>query len=484
MNENQQALVNELQTLQSKEKHFLLENVLNFTWSDVEKSLVYLTEREKEVFDLYYGLIDGNKKNYEEVTLIFKTKEPKITSERIRQIHMKGLRKLLQRLEKQELLSIYDKKDDLQDYLRKKLDTKDVYVVKEEDSEEIYFNHNDDYFFGIINFSDPTKKSYYFDEEAFESAVQHVEYVHKIDRGILLKNFESVTNYIMQRGKLSLSKEDKIKYFVNCFLNEVDLDNYYGDKIEAFETNIVRQIYNYIIKEETDVLLKKASSVNDISHRNIFICNPIKVNRVEEYEKYFAAISNLIRLELDINAEKCPEKNERLRIIQEKISRFLANRKFKEHQIIKEAMFDDKEGLYKIDDFIELSEAYGIIHENLVISSLIENNKEYLLIEELISSIPENIIIEKYSQFGLSDGLSVDEKSKSHFEKEFKKICDKICRKQDGTLYTEIEIEQSLLKFVNAYYKKYDRSLEGLIEEGFFDSEDLGTVEDDSKPKR
>ena len=90
MNENQQALINELQALQSKEKHFLLENVLNFTWSDVEKSLVYLTESEKEVFDLYYGLIDGNKKNYEEVTLIFKTKEPKITSERICQIHMKG----------------------------------------------------------------------------------------------------------------------------------------------------------------------------------------------------------------------------------------------------------------------------------------------------------------------------------------------------------------------------------------------------------
>lgn len=55
----------------------------------ISQALKSLTEREKSVLELRYGLIDGTPKTLEEVGALFN-----VTRERIRQIEAKALRKL------------------------------------------------------------------------------------------------------------------------------------------------------------------------------------------------------------------------------------------------------------------------------------------------------------------------------------------------------------------------------------------------------
>jgi len=55
----------------------------------VHNALAALTDREREVLELRYGLIDGKDHTLEEVGQYFK-----VTRERIRQIEAKALRKM------------------------------------------------------------------------------------------------------------------------------------------------------------------------------------------------------------------------------------------------------------------------------------------------------------------------------------------------------------------------------------------------------
>ena len=74
-----------------------------FCKGKLAEALLTLTERERRILELRFGLTDGYERTLEEVG-----KQYKVTRERIRQIEAKAVRKLQQPSRSQELVGFLD----------------------------------------------------------------------------------------------------------------------------------------------------------------------------------------------------------------------------------------------------------------------------------------------------------------------------------------------------------------------------------------